>query len=509
MTRPRNPLGQVPVPKTEPAYIQDLLGHALRYSTPPPERRVFVNRTLRLETIRHIGFDLDFTLADYKRAPLERLTLRLAAARLVAHNKYPDEVEAVEWRPEFPRRGLLIDKEQGTVLRMNRHRYVGQAYLGRRRLNRRELVRLYRHEPLRPASNRFYHVDSLFELPETNLFAEVVELKERNPLPPLPDYPQLFADVRAAIDWVHASGELKSKVLAEPEAFLERDPELALALLRLKLGDRRLILLTNSGWEYAAGVCSYLFDGLVPGLDSWRQLFDLMIVDAGKPAFFRETRPFVAVDEDGNTGPEITVPEWQAAYQGGCLEGLMELLHCRGEQVLYVGDHIYGDIVTSKRESTWRTVLIVREFEEEFQKRAELAYERDRLGDLLQRLAAAGHRMDQLHDVLTLYRQAVRAGADLPEETVATLREFFSEVKDHHHSLLLRTSRLGEQIQKTFNPYWGSFFKQGSSKTLFAQQAEAFACLYTSRVSNLGLYGSNHYFRVLADPMRHEVDEEH
>ena len=63
-------------------------------------------------------------------------------------------------------------------------------------------------------------------------------------------------------------------------------------------------------------------------------------------------------------------------------------------------------------------------------------------------------------------------------------------------------------VARRFNPYWGSFFKQGSSKTLFAQQLEAFACLYTSKVSNLGLYGTNHYFRVIDDPMMHEINGE-
>jgi HAD superfamily 5'-nucleotidase-like hydrolase len=492
----------------EPSHINDLLRHSLRYGSPPPERQVFVNRTLRLETIRHVGFDLDFTLADYEREPMERVTLELAAERLISGHGYPEAVRRVKLRPEFPRRGLLIDKEAGTVLRMNRHRYVGRAYLGRRRLGRSEMIRLYRHEPLRPASERFYHVDSLFELPETNLYSELVELKERYPSLGLPGYQVLFEDVRNSIDWVHASGDLKAKVLAEPSVFLERDPELGLALLRLALGRRKLILLTNSEWSYADGICRYLFDQLLPGLESWRQLFDLVVVSSGKPHFFREQRDFVQLDQEGRELRRCEAPEWGGVYQGGCLDGLMQLLSGRGERVLYVGDHIYGDIVTSKRESTWRTVLIVRELEEEFHKRATLAYEMEQLTDLERRLAEAGHRMDQLHDVATLYRKALAKRSDFPDDALETIRERFADIKDHHHNLLLRASRLGDRIAKRFNPYWGSFFKQGSSKTLFAHQLEAFACLYTSRVSNLGLYGTNHYFRVIEDLMMHEVEGE-
>ncbi len=482
-----------------------LLEHALRFGTPPPQRRVFVNRTLRLETIRYIGFDLDWTLADYQRLPLEELTFGLAIDRLVEGRGYPEVLRKLEFRPDFPLRGLLIDKQEGTVLRMNRHRYVGQAYLGRQRLERQDLIKLYRQEPIQPASERFYHVDSLFELPETNLFAELVELAERRPSLGLPDFTRLFEDVRGAIDWVHAEGPLKDRVLADTGRFLRRDRELGLALERLALGGRRLILLTNSGWRYARGLCSYLFDGLLPGLDSWRQLFDLVIVNSRKPGFFRRERPFVALDDDGAARGETDQPEWGGVYGGGSLDGLMRLLDCRGEHVLYVGDHIYGDVVSSKRESTWRTALIVRELEEEFQKSAELSHDRDRLRDLRYRLADLGHQMDRLHDVVTLYKRLEEGGAGLPERAQAAIHELFSDMKDHHRNLLRRVARLSERTSTRFNPYWGSFFRQGTSKTLFASQVESFACLYTSRASNFGFYGTNHYFRVLEDPMTHDA----
>ena len=64
--------------------------------------------------------------------------------------------------------------------------------------------------------------------------------------------------------------------------------------------------------------------------------------------------------------------------------------------------------------------------------------------------------------------------------------------------------RLQERVSAAINPCWGSLFKQGSNKSLFGSQVDDFACIYTSRVSNLAYYGSNHYFRVLTDPMMHE-----
>ena len=287
----------------------------------PAERQIFVNRTLRMESIGFVGFDLDWTLADYRRLPLEKLTFDLTVERLIAKYGYPEVLAEAELRPSFPRRGLLIDKQAGTVLRMNRHRYVNRAYLGRQRLDRAELMSLYRYEPIQPSSKRFYHLDSLFELPEANLYSEIIELSKRYPEADFPDSWQVFADVRAAIDWVHAEGSLKTRVMADIGHYLSPDPEVGYALLRLALGGRRLILLTNSEWEYANAICSYLFNGLLPGLDSWRQLFDLILVGSRKPDFFRSRREFVELDEHGQPTGEATVPSWERSISEAVSKG--------------------------------------------------------------------------------------------------------------------------------------------------------------------------------------------
>ena len=392
------------------------------------------------------------------------------------------------------------------MLRMNRHRFVGRAYLGHRRLEPRELVPLYRQEPIDPADPRFYHVDSLFELPETSLYSGLVELARRAPGGPSKSYAQLFHELRDAIDWVHREGRMKRAVLASPERFLARDPELALALERFALGGRRLILITNSPWDYTEGVCSYLFDGLLPGLDSWRELFDLVVVDAAKPGFFRDGRPFVELDAAGQPTGEYRRPEWGGAYSGGSLTGLMELLACPGEQVLYIGDHIYGDIVTSKRRSTWRTALIVAELEDEIRLLAETRPELDKLSRLRHRLSVSGAEMDLLADAVTVLRRMERAGEEIAAELEREIRERHTRRRRRHQELLQETRTLAEATEKRFNPWWGSFFKQGESKTLFTAQLERFACLYTSHVRNFARYGSNHYFRVLEDPAQHDEE---
>ncbi|MDH3746314.1 MAG: HAD-IG family 5'-nucleotidase, partial [Acidobacteriota bacterium] len=91
-----------------------------------------------------------------------------------------------------------------------------------------------------------------------------------------------------------------------------------------------------------------------------------------------------------------------------------------------------------------------------------------------------------------------------PAELTAARAEF-RRVFSEHQTVLQHSGTLSDEIDARFSPYWGAFFKQGPSKTRFARQLETYACLYTSRVSNFGFYGSDHYFRVAHDPMMHEL----
>ena len=485
----------------------ELLRHMASDGEPTSEQRIFVNRTLRMESVRCVGFDLDWTLADYERLPFERLMFDLTIERLIERHDHPPVIRELRFRPDFPQRGLLIDKQAGTVLRMSRHRFVNLAYFGRERLDRDELKRLYRYEPIQPASDRFYHIDSLFELPETNLYAELVEASKTHPQLAERGYQRLFEDVRAAIDWVHAEGSLKSRVLADTSRYLRRDALLAIALLRLGLGGRPLILLTNSNWEYASGLCSFLFDGLLPGLDSWRQLFDLVIVEAGKPEFFRRERPFTVLDSGGEAAAETTVPEWGGAYRGGCLEGLMKRLDLPGEQVLYVGDHIYGDAVSSKQQSTWRIALIVRELEAEIRVRLELGERGRRHIELMRELSRLGHELDHTRDQVALGRKLADNGAAIDRADLDVWRRRFAGVRRRHIRGLQQLTDSADRLDAAYHPYWGSLFKQGTSKTRFAGQLDSYACLYTARARNFAFYGSQHYYRVARDPMMHELED--
>ena len=507
---PEDLLPQEILEQMDPSGARLLLEHAMAGLNPPYEQQIFVNRTLRMEKISHVGFDLDWTLADYDRDEMSRVAFEMTLGRLVESFGYPKEILKSEYRTNFCRRGLILDTQEGTVLKMNRHRYVGRAYFGRRFLDAQKRAELYRREPINPGSPRFYFVDTLFELPEVNIFSEVVELTQKYPRSvKLRSYSQLFKDTRSAIDSIHRDGSLKERLLSNLDRYLPKDPLIALALKRLALNGRRLLLITNSEWFFTDAVCKHLFNNALPGLDDWRQLFDLVVVSAAKPGFFRKDTAFVELDKEGREVGATTEPQWGGIYQGGAREHLMRLLDVPGEQVLYVGDHIYGDVLSSKRSSTWRTALVVSELEEELRVRRALTAQLRHMGVLRAELGELGLHLDDLKDVQSLHQQLLPEGSKFDHQAAATLTKIESQIQDmrsEHKAMRRHAARLQSRLSRTINPYWGSLFKQGANKSLFGSQVDDFACVYTSRARNFAHYGSRHYFRVDADPMMHETE---
>jgi hypothetical protein len=52
-------------------------------------------------------------------------------------------------------------------------------------------------------------------------------------------------------------------------------------------------------------------------------------------------------------------------YSGGSAQMVENSLNLHGDEILYVGDHIYTNVSQSKVHLRWRTTLVCRELEEE------------------------------------------------------------------------------------------------------------------------------------------------
>ena len=479
------------------------------YREVPHTREIFVNRNLRMDRVEAVGFDMDYTLAMYHLVRLETLAFRMTLERMIADRGYPEAVRSLRYDPEFVIRGLVVDKLHGNIFKMDRHNHVGHCYHGRRPLPEDIVRRLYRDEKVHLSSPRFAWIDTLFALPEACLFAEVIEHLERRGEEQL-DYTRLFTDIRECIDTVHRDGSLKTEVKKDLGHYVVRDPELGPALHKLRSGGKKLFVLTNSLFDYTDAVMSFVLDGQLPEYPSWRNYFDVVITGAAKPAFFSEPRPFWLLAPDGSRMGEATSIERGRAYEGGDLPTFERLVGIGGDRILYVGDHIYGDILRSKKSSLWRTCMVVEELERE------LAW-LERNQDVLSEMARLEQVRVRVDDEVAMHRSALNVlDRALDRDPVtpdhrARLEEERRNQKQEMELLRKASREAAERVQtlergieEGLNKYWGLTFKEGNENSRFGEQIEVYACIYTSRVSNLVFYSPMQYFRSPRAAMPHE-----
>lgn len=481
-------------------------------SDTPVARQVFVNRNLNMARVELIGFDMDYTLAIYHLRRLEQLSYDLTVDRLVNQCGYDESIRAIPYDHHFVLRGVFVDKLRGNLLKIDRFGHVGRAYHGRRLLTDDEIQRLYRNERIRMKSTDYAWIDTLFALPEACLLAGIIDLYETKLNREL-DYRKLNDDIREAIDTVHRDNSLKTLIRKEISKYIFKDEELGPALHKLRSGGKRLFVLTNSLWDYTNAVMSYLLDGVLPEYPSWRNYFDFIVTGGAKPAFFSEQRPFLVVDpasEDNKILGEATALERGKIYQGGNLLDFERFTGHAGESVLYVGDHIYGDILKSKKTSMWRTCMIVQEIEDELSYLEVRRAEVDRLQEIEQlqarlddEIAPRKAQLNQIERRLERENPPPR----LREELEANFKAVKGELDRLRRAMRECTEIakiLEADIEKGFNPFWGLHFKEGNENSRFGEQVEQYACLYTSRVSNFVFYSPLHWFRSQREVMPHE-----
>lgn len=445
----------------------------------PAERRIFGNRTLNMRSIRAIGYDMDYTLIHYRVDEWEHRAFHHTRERLVASG-WP--VADLEFDPESVIRGLTIDLELGNLVKPTRFGYVIRASHGSRFLEFDRLRREYQATAVDLSDSRWVFLNTLFSLSEAALYAGLVERYDAGELPDVRSYADLYETVRTTLDSAHMEGRLKEEIVADPSRFVVEDPDVALTLLDQYHAGKRLVLLTNSEWEYTERMMRYAIDRFLPGGQTWRDLFEAVIVSAAKPEFFTARRPLYRVVDEGLgvMRPHQGPLDRGTVYVGGCAPMLEEHLDIYGDEILYVGDHLYSDVSVSKALLRWRTALILRELESEitameaFRPREEhlqaLMEEKGRLEGELARARLDRQRAGLGYAPAT----ATVAEAGLREDA---LRTRLAGLDDEITPLAVESGSLR-------NSAWGPLMRSGNDKSLFARQVERYADVYTSRVSN-------------------------
>jgi HAD superfamily 5'-nucleotidase-like hydrolase len=472
----------------------------------PRERQLFCNRTLNLRAIRAVGYDMDYTLIHYHVEEWERRAYHYIKMALEPEG-WP--VKNLEFDPTIIQRGLVVDTETGNLLKANRFGFVKRGLHGTKPLGFEEQRKMYSRTLIDLSEKRWLFLNTLFSLSEGCIYAQLVDLLDQGLLPRELNYSSLFWKVRAIVDFAHMEGKLKAEIISDPARFIALEPEMPLALLDQKQSGKKLLLITNSEWFYTVPVMTYAFDRFLPKGMKWQDLFDTIVVGARKPAFFTTDSPFFEiVNESGLMKPNVGNMKNGTAYLGGSARQLEKHLGLSGDEILYVGDHMYGDVHVTKNVLRWRTALILRELENDIVASHAFKKKQDELNALMSEKEMKEAEYSNLRLALQrsrlLYGPSQLKTSGKPAEHLAAHQEKMTELKSELEGLDKKITPLAKLSSELSNKHWGPLMRAGNDKSYLAFQMERYADVYASRVSNF-LYATPFvYLRSSRGSMPHD-----
>lgn len=456
------------------------------------EAKVYVNRTLNLRKIRYLGFDMDHTLVRYDSRAFEKTTQDIVLEKMIA-KQYPKEVAELPFDYDLAIRGLVIDKRMGNLLKVSRYGAIRAAYHGVHPIDFPTQKKVYSSTYIDLRDSRYSSIDTAFSISTANLFMQLVDLKDRRPELNLPDYETMSGDLMNAVDAAHRDGSLKGTVRANLAKYIVKDPQVVEGLERYKKHGKKLFVLTNSDFHYSKLLLDYAINPFLKEHKDWSELFDFVITYAQKPRFFVENSKFLKVNPQDGTMTNHEGLLTPGIYQGGGALSFTRDLDLDGDDILYIGDHIYGDILRLKKDCNWRTAMVIEDLEEEIRKIRELEPVQMEIDSLMD----AKEPIEQ--EQVDYVSAKVEAGEEYRNDPhVQALQAKMSEI-DKKIAELIRKNQL------SFNKYWGEVMRAGNEESYFAYQTERFACIYMNKLSDLTEYSPRTYFRAPRRPMAHEL----
>lgn len=453
-----------------------------------------------MRAIKAIGCDMDYTLIHYRHELWESRAYEHVVRRM-ADAGWP--VAGLTFDPEFATRGLILDVELGNLLKATRFGYVTRACHGTRPLAHDEQRATYSRVTVDLSEPRWVFLNTLFSLSEACLYAQLVDRLDEGAMRRPLNYKDLYDAVRSSVNVAHMEGALKADIVRDPVRFVVPDEELPPALLDLQHSGKQLLLITNSDWTYTRAMMGFAFDPYLAKSKSWRDLFELVVVDARKPSFFTDAYPILELaDEAGLLRPCTGALRSGGVYFGGNARLIEAHLKLPGEDILYVGDHVYADVHVTKDVLRWRTALVVRELEQEIADAEVFREQRAQLHTLMEQKTALEHHASQLR--LALQRME-RGYLPAPARDPQTLRAELGTLRGDLDALDRRVAELAQKASQLGNRRWGPLLRAGNDKSRMARQLERYADIYTSRVSNLGYYTPFAYLRPPAGTLPHDM----
>jgi HAD superfamily 5'-nucleotidase-like hydrolase len=458
----------------------------------PMNSKVYVNRTLNLKRIRYIGLDMDHTLVRYHTEEFERLSHSVMKEKLIKNKGYPEAVRQLEFNYDLAIRGLVIDRKKGSLLKLNRHSAIRTTYHGLKPMDYKTQQKLYKSTYIDLNDRDYLAVDTAFSISLATLFAQIVELKDNDKSGTFPDYAIIADDVLYALDEAHRDGSLKDEVKKDLAKYIIKDPEVVEGLEKFKRHGKKIFVLTNSEYHYTKLLMDYAITPFLKDHQSWTDLFELVVTFAQKPRFFYDDLKFLQINPADGTMTNLTEKLGPGVYQGGGAGLFTKELGLEADEILYIGDHIYGDILRLKKDCGWRTAMVI----EELQKEVDRNRMAEPLNHEIEVLMKKKEPMEeQLTDLMTL---KIEKSSKSDEGKIEELQKSISEIDAQISTLIKKQNTL-------YNEHWGQLMRAGNEESYFAYQMERYACVYMAKLGDLLELSPRTYFRAPRKLLSHEL----
>lgn len=451
---------------------------------------VFVNRILNMKKIKYIGLDMDHTLLRYKTQHFEELVYKLIVEQLITRKNYPEAIKKFKFNFKDSIRGLVVDSKNGNILKLSLYGAIRQSYHGTKLIDFTEQKNFYRSTYVDLGDPNYMVIDTSFSIAFCVLYGQLIDLKDTIPHE-LPSYSMIAMDVLAAVDTVHADGSLKKQISENLDHYVIRDKAVVDGLKRYIEYGKKIFILTNSEYYYTHLLLSYAINPFLDEGQTWHNLFEYVITIASKPRFFYDNLKFLLINPDDGTMTNSVGTIKPGVYQGGNAKKFTDDLNLNGDEILYIGDHIYGDILRLKKDCNWRTALVVEELGEEIsaQKKSQ-PIEHEIAVHMVTKKS-----LDQ--EYIKILTQSVDEKTTQYDKKLHDLQEKLSSVD-------LVISNLLHEQQLFFNPKWDRVFRAGAEESFFAYQVERFACIYMEKLSDLLAHSPLTYFRANRRLLAHD-----
>jgi HAD superfamily 5'-nucleotidase-like hydrolase len=456
-------------------------------------QKVFVNRILNLKKIKYIGLDMDHTLIRYNIKNFETLVYKMVVESLIKDKKYPAALRNLQFNFSDAIRGLIVDSKNGNILKLSRYAAIRTSYHGTKEISFSDQKKIYRSIYVDLKDPNYIAIDTSFSIAFCVLYSHLIDLKDQSPND-FPSYSVIASDVIGTVNKVHEDGSLKDHIAKHMEEYVLQEKAVVDGLKNYIHHGKKIFLLTNSQYNYTHLLLKYAFSPFLKEGESWHNLFEFVITFANKPRFFYDNLKFLGVNPEDGTMSNIYGPITPGIYQGGNARKFTEDLNINGDEILYIGDHIYGDILRLKKDCNWRTALVVEELGEEIESQRK-AYPIEKK---IIKLMNMKKTLEQ--ENLDRHTQHINEGSKEYDKRMAELQKKISDID-------MKITKYLQEEQTFYNKHWGRIFRAGAEETYFAYQVDRYACIYMEKFSDLLEQSPLTYFRANRRLLPHDTGE--